>query len=93
MQKNYVNSTAYIFEYKDRNFFFSLEEIQNICEEGYLFRKTIKDIKKASFVCSGTPILSLSSFKVIGLHCGFNQVTKMRVGYIISRPIKDYLSL
>lgn len=92
-QKNYTNSTAYTFEYKDGNFFFSLEEIQNISEEGNLFRKTIKDKKKASFVCSGTPILSLSSFKVIGLHCVYDQSEKVSLGYIISRPIKDYLSL
>ena len=91
--KNYVNSTAYIFKYKDGNFTFSLEEIQNISEEGNLFQKTIKEKSEDNNGSSRTPILSLSSFKVIGLHCGFNPNSKMNIGYIISRPIKAYLSL
>lgn len=80
----YNNISVYITHYENGNVAkYSLGKILNIGEDKY----TIKHNCTTQPGSSGSPIINLNNFKIIGVHKGFN---KLNLGTLLKIPIVEF---
>ena len=81
----YINQDIYlIYHNKEKYPEYSYDKIKEI--KDFL----IKDYCPNENILSGTPILNLNSFNVIGIHKGKSEKTNSNIGSIIRVPIQEY---
>ncbi len=84
----YINQDIYLIHYNNENNpEYSYDKIKEI--KDFL----IKDYCPNECILSGSPILNLNSFNVIGIHKGKSEKTNSNMGLIIRVPVKEYNKL
>ena len=85
LNAQYVNQDIYLIHYyKKNNPEYSYDKIKEI--KDFL----IKDYCPGENMLSGSPILNLNSFNVIGIHKGKSDKSNLNMGSIIRIPIMEY---
>ena len=90
LDKNFRDVSAYMMNYeKDRQkFHYSFSHIKNVDEKGIITH----DIGSITGD-AGAPILSLSDFKVIGIHIGKSKTGFLKYGQLLSFPVNEFKKL
>ena len=92
LNKNFRDVSAYIMNYEKDNkeFSYSFSHIKSIDKNGEIIHDIGSVIGDA-----GSPILSLSNFKVIGIHIGRSKTFEknLKFGRLLSFPINEFKKL
>ena len=89
LQKYYLNTSVYIIHYeKGEKTKFSNGLIKSIEEDNYI----IRHICQTEHGSSGSPIINLNTYKVIGIHRGYKEGKKYNIGIMLTSSINDFMN-
>lgn len=89
LQKYYENTSVYFIHYeKGKKTKFSNGLIKSIEEDNYI----IRHICQTEHGSSGSPIINLNNYKVIGIHRGYKEGKKYNIGIMLTSSINDFMN-
>ena len=89
LQSYYRDTSVYIIHYeKGKKTKFSNGLIKSIKEDDSI----INHICQTEHGSSGSPIINLDNYKVIGIHRGFKKGDEWNIGIMLTSPINDFMS-